>query len=141
MKVVLLKDVKNTGRAGSVIECSNGHALNFLIPRGMAALATPTAIKQAELRASQEQGKKDLDLKLVQQRISSLAETPVTIVKKANDKGHLYDAVDAADIAKAADLPEDAIKIEKPFKETGTFDVPVSIGESFGKISITIVAE
>lgn len=141
MKVVLLKDVKNTGRAGSVIECASGHALNFLIPRGMAALATPTAIKQAALRASQEQGKKELDVKLIQERIASLAETPVTIMKKSNEKGHLYDAVDAADIAKATDLPEDAIRIEKPFKELGTFEVPVSIGESFGKISITIEAE
>jgi ribosomal protein L9 len=39
------------------------------------------------------------------------------------------------------DLPEDTIKIEKPFKELGIFDVPVSAGETFGKFSITIEAE
>lgn len=141
MKVVLLKDVKNTGRAGTVVECSDGHAQNFLIPRGMAALATPANLKQAELRLKQEGDRKALDVKLIQERLSALAEGKTVITKKANEKGHLYDAVDAADIAKAAELPEEAIKLEKPFKEIGTYDVPVSLGESFGKISITVEAE
>ncbi len=141
MKVVLLKDVKNTGRAGSVVICSDGHAQNFLIPRGMAALATPANLKQAELRLKQDIDRKELDVKLIEQRLGALSEGNTVITKKANEKGHLYDAVDAADIAKATELPEDAIKLEKPFKELGTYDVPVSLGESFGKLSITIVAE
>jgi large subunit ribosomal protein L9 len=141
MKVVLLKDVKNTGRAGAVVDCSDGHAQNFLIPRGMAALATPANLKQAELRLKQEGDRKALDVKLIQDRLTALAEEKIVIVKKANEKGHLYDAVDAADIAKATQLPEETIKIEKPFKEVGTFDVPVSLGESFGKLSIVVEAE
>ena len=141
MKVVLLKDVKNTGRAGAVVECSDGHAQNFLIPRGMAALATPANLKQAELRLKQEGDRKALDVKLIQDRLTALAEEKIVITKKANEKGHLYDAVDAADIAKATQLPEEAIKLEKPFKEVGTFDVPVSLGESFGKLSIVVEAE
>ncbi len=141
MKVVLLKDVKNTGRAGAVVDCSDGHAQNFLIPRGMAALATPTNLKQAELRMKQDADRKVLDLKLVQDRLSALATEKIVIVKKANEKGHLYDAVDAVDIAAATNLPEEALKLEKPFKEVGTFDVPVSLGDSFGKLSISIEAE
>lgn len=141
MKVVLLKDVKNTGRAGAVIDCSDGHALNFLIPRRLAAPATAANVKQAEIRAQQDKDRRALDVKLVEERIASLAEERLVIKKKANEKGHLYDAVDAADIAKATDLPVDAIRIEKPFKEVGTFDVPVVAGEGFGKISIVIEAE
>ncbi|HRH55558.1 MAG TPA: 50S ribosomal protein L9 [Candidatus Paceibacterota bacterium] len=141
MKVVLLKDVKNAGRAGSVIECSDGHALNFLIPRKLAAPATASNVKQAEMRASQDIARKELDVKLIEQRLSALSEGSIVIRKKANEKGHLYDAVDAADIAKATDLPVEALKLEKPFKEVGTFDVPVSFGENFGKVSITIEAE
>lgn len=141
MKVVLLKDVKNTGRAGTVVNCSDGHAQNFLIPRGLAALATPANLKQAELRVKQDIDRKELDVKLIQDRLAALAEERIIILKKANEKGHLYDAVDAADVAKATELPEETIKIEKSFKELGTYDVPVSLGESFGKISITIEAE
>ena len=141
MKVVLLKDVKKTGRAGEVVECSDGHAQNFLIPRGMAALATPANMKRAELAKAQDAGRKALDAKLIEERLAALASEPVIIRKKANDKGHLYDAVDATDIAQAANIPEDAISLEKPFKEVGTFEVPVAFGESFGKLSITVEAE
>lgn len=141
MKVVLLKDVKNTGRAGAVINCADGHAINFLIPRGLAAPATAANIKQAELRSSQEQSRKELDIKLIESRIASLAEERIVIKKKANEKSHLYDAVDAAEIARATELPEEAIKLEKPIKELGTYDIPVAMGGGFGKISITVEAE
>ncbi|KND47408.1 MAG: ribosomal protein L9 [Parcubacteria bacterium C7867-004] len=141
MKVVLLKDVKNMGRAGSIIECSDGHALNFLMPRRMAAPATATNVKQAEMRAQQTIDRKELDVKLIEERLAALAEEKTVITKKANDKGHLYDAVDAREIAKAANLPVEAISLEKPIKELGEFEIPVAIGESFGKLTIVIAAE
>lgn len=141
MKVVLIKDVKDTGRAGSVIDCASGHALNFLIPRGMALPATPANLKQAEMRAKQSQERVELDKKLIADRVAALAEGRISITKKANEQGHLYDAVDAAEIAEAAGLPKEAIKLEKPVKELGIIDVPVVAGENFGTISVEIVAE
>lgn len=141
MKVVLLKDVKNMGRAGSVHDVSDGHALNMLIPKKHAVLATPQAIQKAEAAAKQTVEKKDLDKKLIAERVAALAEERLVITKKANDKGHLYDAVDASDIAAATALPEEAISLEKPIKEVGTFEIPVSAGENFGTISIVIEAE
>lgn len=141
MKVVLLKDVKNTGRAGTVIECSDGHALNFLIPRGMAAPATAANLKQAEARLKQRAQVKELDAKLISDRLNALADGRIVITKKANEQGHLYDGVDAADIAAATDLPEDAIKLEKPIKELGDYAVPVAMGADFGSIRVIIEAE
>ncbi|MEK7101228.1 MAG: 50S ribosomal protein L9 [Patescibacteria group bacterium] len=141
MKVVLLKDVKNTGRAGAVIECSDGHAQNMLIPRGLAVVATPANIKIAESRAKQYQDRKELDVKLIESRLNALAEGKITIVKKANEQGHLYDGVDAAEIAAATDLPVEAIKLEKPIKDLGEFAVPVAMGPNFGSIVIFIEAE
>ncbi len=141
MKVVLLKDVKNVGRAGAIVECSDGHALNFLMPRRMAAPATPANVKQAELRSRQAIDRKELDVKLIEERLASLSEEKTVITKKANEKGHLYDAVDVREIAKATNLPEDAISLEKPIKELGEFEIPVAIGEAFGKLTIVIAAE
>jgi len=141
MKVVLQKDVRNLGRAGSVQDVADGHALNLLIPRKLAVPATPAALKQVAAIEKAAGARKELDAKLISDRISALAEERTVIVKKANDQGHLYDAVDAKDIAEATQLPVDAIHIEKPFKEVGTFDVPVARGEDFGKISIVIEAE
>lgn len=129
------------GKAGSALNVSDGHALNFLIPRKLAVLATPATLKRAEGLSQAADERRVLDAKLISDRLSALAEERIVILKKANDQGHLYDAVDAKDIAEATQLPVDAIRIEKPFKELGTFEVPVSQGEDFGKISITIEAE
>lgn len=141
MKVVLLKDVKNMGRAGTVHEVSDGHAMNLLIPRKLAVLATPVAMKRAETVATEANTKRELDIKLVEQRLAALAEGRIVINKKANEHGHLYDAVDAKDIAAATDLPVDAISLEKPIKELGTHEIPVSFSGSFGTVTIAIEAE
>ena len=141
MKVVLLKDVKDLGRAHATVTVADGHGLNYLIPRRFAVAATPGAQKEAEMHLSRVKERKDLDAKLIAERLTALAEGRVTIRRKVNEKGHLYDAVDAKEIAEAAQLPEEVIRLEKPIKETGTFDIPVSYGADFGKFSITIEAE
>lgn len=141
MKVVLTKDVRNMGRAGQVLEVSDGHALNFLFPRKLAVNATTTNLKQAELRQKQFEDQKNINKALITEKLAALAEAPLTIIKKANDKGHLYDAVGADDLAKATGLPEEVISVEKPFKEVGTYEVPVAAGENFGSFQLIITAE
>lgn len=141
MKVVLLKDVKDMGRAHTAVDVADGHALNFLIPRKLAVPASPNALKLAETRVKQVKERKELDVLLVEARLTQLAEGKVTVTKKANEQGHLYDGVDAKELAAAADLPEEAIRIERPFKELGTFSVPVALGEDFGAFTVEIVAE
>lgn len=123
------------------MDVSDGHALNMLIPRGLAALATPAAIKRADTMKKQNDEKRALDEKLIADRLSALAETRISIIKKANEQGHLYDAVDAKEIAEEAKLPVDAIRLEKPIKELGVFEVPVSFGENFGALTISVEAE
>lgn len=129
------------GRAGTVHEVSDGHALNLLIPRKLAVLATPAAMKKAETAAAQDVARREMDRKMLEERLAALAEGRTVITKKANKQGHLYDAVDAKDIAEAAGLPADIIRLEKPFKEVGTFEVPVSLGKDFGTITIVVEAE
>ncbi len=141
MKVVLLKDVKGTGRAHTAVEVKDGHALNLLIPRGLAVPATAAVLKSAETKAQKADEQRTLSAKLIEERLAALAEGKVTLTKKANEKGHLYDGVDAAELAAAANLPEDAIHIERPYKELGTFEVPVAYGDNFGKFALEIVAE
>jgi len=141
MKVVLLKDVKNMGRAGSVVTVSDGHATNLLFPRKLAVLATPAALKKAETMEQHANAQRELDAKLIADRLSALAEGRTVITKKANEQGHLYDAVDAKDIAAVAELPVDAIDLEKPLKEVGEYDVPVSYGGNFGSVKIVVEAE
>ena len=141
MKVVLLKDIRDMGRAHSVHDVSDGHALNFLIPRKLAVPATPVTLRHAEVKQKQMGEKSELSAKLVAERLAALSDGRITITKKANDQGHLYDGVDAAEIAAATELPEEAIKLEKSIKELGIHEVAVAAGETFGTVAIEIVAE
>lgn len=147
MKIILIKDVKGVGRAHEAVTAADGYALNYLIPKKLAIPATPVAMQEAELRRTQAVDRTAIGTALLSQNISALAEARIVIKVKANEKGHLYDAVGESDISRAAkeqahiDLPEDAIKLEKPIKELGTFDIPVATAETFGKFSITIEAE
>lgn len=147
MKVVLTKDVKGIGHAYDTVEVADGHGLNYLIPRNLAKAATPHARQEAELRLKERAERAALDASLLAQNIAALAAARIVIRAKANEKGHLYDAIGESDIRQAAkeqahvDLSEDALKLEKPIKELGTFDIPVSAADTFGKFSITIEAE
>ncbi|MEO6536350.1 MAG: 50S ribosomal protein L9 [Candidatus Paceibacterota bacterium] len=141
MKVVLLKDVKNMGRAGSVHDVSDGHGLNMLIPKKLAVLATAGAMKKAESVSKLADSQREVESKLISERLSALAQERIVILKKANEQGHLYDTVNAKDIAEVTQLPMDAISLETPIKELGTFEVPVAYGADFGSISVTIEAE
>ena len=147
MKVILIKDVKGVGRAHEEINTADGYALNFLIPKKFAIAATPVAKQEAETRRKQVVDRGALDATLLAQAIASLADARIVIKTKANEKGHLYNAIGESEISAAVkeqtriDVPEDVIKLEKPIKELGTFDIPVASAETFGKFSITIEAE
>ena len=147
MKVILTKDTKKIGRAHEVVDVEGGYALNYLVPKKLAIFATPSAVKQAETRRKQSEARRELDTKLFEQNIAHLAEARIVIKAKANEKGHLYDAVGEPEIIDAVkeqariDLPKGSIKLEKPIKELGTFTVPLAAGEAFGAFSIILEAE
>ncbi|MCX6787319.1 MAG: 50S ribosomal protein L9 [Candidatus Kaiserbacteria bacterium] len=147
MKVILLKSAKGIGQVHDAIEVKDGYALNYLIPKGIAIPATSVALQEAETRRKQTIGREELNAQLLTQNIASLAEAHIVIKAKANEKNHLYDAVGEPEIIKAVkeqahiDLPDEAIKLEKPIKELGTFDIPIATADTFGKFSITIEAE
>lgn len=147
MKVILQRDVKGMGRAYETIDAKDGYALNYLIPKKLAVPATASAKKEAEIRRTQQKDRKELDAKLLAQNLAALAEARVIVKAKANEKGHLYNAVGEMEISRAAkesarvDLPEDAIKLERPIKELGVFTIPVVAGETFGSFELIVEAE
>ncbi len=147
MKVILTKDVKGVGRAHETVEALGGYALNYLIPKKLAVFATPSAAKEAREREKQSLARKELTTKLIEQNLAVLAEAHIVIKAKANEKGHLYDAVGESEIMRAikeqarVELPEHALKLEKPIKELGTFAIAVATGDLFGTFSIFIEAD
>ena len=101
MKVLLLKDVYKLGRAGDVKKVADGYGRNFLLPQGLAILATPGALKQAEhirsqATAAREQANEELSG--VAQQLSNLV---LTFPAKAGETGKLYGSITPHMIAEA----------------------------------------
>lgn len=101
MKVLLLKDVYKLGRAGDVKKVANGYGRNYLIPQGMAVLATPGALKQSE-RIRQTADKERAILNQEMSGVSDqLVDITLTFPARASETGRLYGSINTRMIAEA----------------------------------------
>jgi large subunit ribosomal protein L9 len=140
MKVLLIQDVDNLGMAGDVKEVANGYGQNYLIPKGLAVLATPGALKKADLhrRRAAEQRQRVADEMAVLSE--SVRQTILVFQAKAGEKGRLYGSVTTADVADklaeaiGREIDRRKLVIEGPIKELGTHKVEL-------RLSADVVAE
>ena len=100
MKVILLEDVKGTGKKGQVIEASDGHARNFLIPRKLAAEATKANMAQLEAKQKKADTQLQQDIEAAQALAAKLRETNVKIPVKVGD-GKIYGSISNKEVAEA----------------------------------------
>jgi large subunit ribosomal protein L9 len=132
MELLLKKSIDELGRVGDVVTVKPGYARNYLLPLGLAVPVTKANLAQIEkerIRALAEERQRVDGLKELAQRIR---ETSVTIEGRANEEGHLFGSVTAAQISEALrekGFPLDvrSVRLEHPLKEIGVFDVPVHL--------------
>ncbi len=142
MKVILLKDVKNCGKKGDVKNVSDGYARNHLLLKGLAQLATYSALDELEDQMREKELEASKDLEEVQRIAEEIDNLNVVISAKVDENGTLYGSIDEASIQKAiADLgfsiPKPAIEIKEPFKEVG--DYPLKLQFDHGlEVDITL---
>ena len=101
MKVLLIKDVYKLGRAGEVKKVAAGYGRNYLLPQGLAVLATAGALKQAEKIGSQAQVRRtelNSELKDLAGHINGVT---LTFAAKAGETGKLYGSITTSDVAVA----------------------------------------
>lgn len=101
MKVILRKDVKGRGRTGDIIEVANGYARNFLIPKGVATMATEGALDQAKSMQRARAYRLEKEKVGAQATADTLNPVKVQIKANAGDEGKLFGSVTTADVAKA----------------------------------------
>lgn len=134
MKVVFLEEVEGTARIGEVKEVKNGFARNFLLPRGLAAPATPELIKRAEARAERE-ARRQMALDEEAQAVVALLEgKSITIAARVGAQGKLYGSITAGDIAeevakllKVDEFDRHKVVLEEPIREVGIHSVPLRL--------------
>ncbi|EGD54497.1 50S ribosomal protein L9 [Gordonia neofelifaecis] len=149
MKLILTASVENLGEAGDTVEVRDGYGRNYLLPRGLAIVATRGALKQVEgIRRSQEaRAVRDLDhANEIKQALEGLTDVSLTV--KTHDSGKLFGSVSNADVAgaiRAAGGPAvDKRNVELPkghIKALGEYPVVVKLHPKVeAKLSLTVVS-
>ncbi len=147
MKVILLDDVRGSGKSGDVVNVSDGYARNMLIPRGLAVEATPQNIKQLEKKKEAIAKKFAEDKAAALETKKKLEEITVEVKTKAGKSGKVFGSVTSADIAEALqalgfDIDKKKIQLDSPIKAVGTTDVNVKLfTEVAGKVKVNVVSE
>ncbi len=147
MKIILLKDAKNIGKKYDVKDVSDGHALNRLIPQGIAEVATVSSMKKLEVLKSRDLEDRKIQENLLQKNLKAVGALKITLTEKANEKGHLFAQIHAEEIAKAVkaesqlDILPEFIHLEKPIKEVGEHKVEVKAGDKSAVFTLTVEAK
>ncbi len=146
MQVLLLKDVEQVGRAGEVKRVADGYARNFLIPRGLATMASPGAIKKAELEREAAARRQAKELSEAQALAQALDGRTVSFRARAGEQDRLYGSITKADIAEELEkqvrqeVDRRKIELDEPIKELGTHAVTIHLAPD-AEATISVVVE
>ncbi|MFM8282700.1 MAG: 50S ribosomal protein L9 [Planctomycetaceae bacterium] len=145
IELLLIQSVEHLGKVGDVVEVKRGFAANYLIPQGLATIATDHHKRMIEKHRAKLDEIARERLAGLRGLLDELVRTSVTIEANANDDGHLYGSVGASEIArslKQQDLmvtPESII-LQGPLKEVGLYTVKVRLApEVEGDLKVWVV--
>jgi large subunit ribosomal protein L9 len=143
--IVLRDDVDNLGRSGDVVKVKPGYARNYLIPRGLARLATHGNVAQIEHEKKAAVSRTAKLRVAAQGRAGELSNVSVEIVAQAGDNQKLFGSVGTRDIAEAlakkgVEVDRRKIVLAEPIKQLGDYEVAVRLGYDVNaKIKVKVV--
>lgn len=132
IQLLLIHNVEHLGKQGEIVEVRPGYALNYLLPQGLATIATEHHKRMVEKHRENLRAMELAKLKGYRDLADELAKQSITIEANANDEGHLYGSVGAHEIADALKsagftLAPDQIRLEGPLKELGLYTVKIHL--------------
>jgi len=148
MKIVLRQDVPKLGEAGSVQEVSNGYARNFLIPRGMAVVATAGEQKVA----AHNQAVKERKIVKQEQQLQALADRingqRLEFTARSGEQGRLYGSITAGDVAErisaavGEEIDRRKVVLDDPIRTVGEHAVVVHlVGRLRPRVTVAVTGE
>ncbi len=148
MKVILLQDVEGQGKAGDLKDVADGYARNYLLPKGLAAAATPALLANRAQRIASEQRKLEKQAEQNRQQAQRLSEITLTFRARVGREGRLYGSITSQDIASGLREAEGIvidrrmIVLPEPIRSTGTFTVPIKVAPKLEpKITVNVIDE
>ncbi len=132
MEIILIENVDNLGRRGDVVNVAGGYARNYLIPKGLAILATPGNLKfveQQKLKWAKKEAKEKEEAETVAKSIENLE---IEIFKKVGEEESLYGSVTSHDIADKLNelgynIDKKKVSLDHPLKTLGEYTVPIKL--------------
>ena len=146
MQVILRQVVDKIGLRGEIVDVSRGYVRNFLVPRGLAEMATPGKLEEVrhEMEEAEERDRR------MAERASEIAEilnkSVITIEARTGEDERLFGSVTAANIASAIERARDVridrrrIRLDEPIKSLGTHQVPIQVhGDVEASVKVIVV--
>lgn len=133
MKIVLRDDIDNVGRKGDLIEVADGYARNYLVPRGLAIVATKGTIKQAQAMQRSREVREAREREAAEAVAGRLRDQTVRIQARVGEAGRLFGSVTATDVADAVaeqlevELDRKKLDLGEPIREVGMHDVSLKL--------------
>ena len=146
MQVILMQDVEKIGQRGDIVDVSRGYVRNYLVPRGLAEVATAGKLEEAKNRMAEAE---ERDRRLAE-RATEVAEllnkSVITIEARTGEDERLFGSVTAANIAdsiqraRGIHLDRRRIRLSEPIKSLGTHQVPVHVhGDVDASVKVIVV--
>lgn len=145
LSVILTKDIDNLGRAGEIVNVKPGYGRNYLLPRGLALVATRGNVAQLDhhrREIEREQGRIRVEHEKVAAKIKTAS---VSIARKVGKDSKLFGSVSGRDIVEALamqniDIDKRAIQLPDPIREVGSTEVPVKLSADVSvSLKVTVV--
>ena len=132
VEVLLAENVETLGKQGDIVRVKPGYARNYLLPQGLATVATEHNKRMVELHRQKQQELEVSRVRSLKDLAESINKYSVTLEANANPDGHLYGSIVATDISKSLktagfEVSVDNIKLEGPLKELGMYTVAVQL--------------
>lgn len=146
MRVILLEDVKNVGRAGHIVVVADGYARNVLFPRGQAAAATAARVQEAAASEARAARASERDLAAMQELVQRIDRKTISVHLPSGPQGKPHGAVTAGDIAKeiasalGTSLPPGTVRLAEPIRELGEHKVALEFPHGL-EAEVTVIVE
>lgn len=150
MKVLLTKDVVKLGRIGEVVEVKPGYARNYLIPQGLAMLATDGALKQAENLKRTAEKRRTREMSEAQTFAQRLNAMLLRFERKVGERGRLYGSVTSADLTErieeslglGEELDKRKVLLDEPIRRLGNYQVEIRVHPDVtARVAVEVVGD
>lgn len=147
MKVILLADVKGSGKKEEIVNVSDGYARNFLFPKKLAVEATPGAAKEIERKKAAERQREMERRQAADAKAKTLRGRVITVTAKAGSQGRLYGSITGQEVAEAlnaqyqVEVDKRKIELNETIRTVGEYEAVVKLyPEITAKMTVKVVA-